>query len=95
MLSQAINGDEPILENLLPYAFFESILIGANYVDFLCDDLLSDGEKIVDFLGDFSGVILTEDVHTCGLVKQKGERLFEVEYFTVEIKDGKIADVRK
>ena len=79
---------------LLPYAFLESVLIGANFEEMLCDDLLPKKDKIRDFLGEFTAVTLTENPNVCGLVRQKGERLFEVDYFTIEQKDGKITDVR-
>ena len=84
---------QKLAEELLPYAFFESVLIGANYADFLCEDLLPNAEKIVAFLGDFKAVTLTNDPFTCGLVREKAPRLFEVAYYTVTIKNDKITDV--
>lgn len=87
--------EEVVLEELLAYAFFESVLIGANYDQFLSNELLCEKERLRSFLGDFHGVTLTKSPYRCGLVKRKGERLFEVEYFTVEIENGKITDVKK
>lgn len=89
---QVSEGETP--EGLLSYAFFESVLIGANYVDFLSDELQPEAERIVSFLGDFEAVILTDNPNVCGLVKRKGERLFEAAYFTVEIEEGKIIDIK-
>ena len=59
--------------------------------------LLSRGEnadQIKDFLGNFQAVTLTSLPNVCGLVYQKGERLFEVKYFTLQIENGKIVDVQ-
>lgn len=82
------------IEELLPYAFFESALIGGNFKAFLCEELLPEAEKLRAFLGDFVAVTLTHEPLCCGLVRKKAERLFSVSYFSVEIEDGKITDVK-
>lgn len=88
-------SDRPaVLDELLPYAFFESVLIGGNYAAFLCDELLDSAEQIRAFLGDFIAVTLTKEPRCCGLVRKKAERLFCVSYYRVEIADGKITDVK-
>ena len=79
---------------LIPYAFFESVLIGADFSELLSDELKERAQHIKAFLGDFVSVVLTEQPNTCGLVRKKKERLFEVHYFTAEVKDGKIVDIR-
>ncbi len=81
-------------ENLLAYAFFESVLLKANFRDFLSDELQSQAESILSFLGDFTAVTLTKNEKECGLVKKKGERLYALSYYSVEIENGKITDVR-
>ena len=81
-------------EELLPFDFFESVLIGANFKELLSDALQPNADKIRAFLGDFEAVTLTKDINTCGLVKKKAERLYEVQYYTVECKDGKITDIQ-
>lgn len=78
---------------LLPYAFFESVLIGANYADFLSDELRTRAEDIHSFLGDFLSVTLTEDPYVCGLIRKRAERLYEAAYFTVKVENGKIVDI--
>ncbi len=80
--------------DLLAYAFFESILLKADYSAFLSDELQAESEQIVAFLGDFTAVTLTKNEKECGLIRNKGERIYEVAYFSVEIQDGKITDVR-
>ncbi len=83
-----------IREELLPYVFFESVLIGADFTEFLSKELCEEQEKLRAFLGEFISVILTDDFKTCGLVKKKAERLYEVAYFSVEIENNKIIDVK-
>lgn len=81
-------------EGLLAYAFFESVLIGADYEALLCDELRDNATQIVEFLGNFTAVTLTREPNCCGLVKPLGERLFSVAYFRVETEKGKIIDVK-
>ena len=88
------NGDD-VLDDLLPFAFFESVLIGANFEEFLSDELQAKADSLREFLGDFRDVVLTPTPKEVGLVYQKAERLFEVRYFRVETENGKITDVQK
>lgn len=81
-------------EDLLAYAFFESIRIGGDYTQLLCESLREKADQIVAFLGDFCDVVITDDVRVCGLVRKKQPHLFEVDYFHVEIEEGKITDVK-
>jgi len=80
-------------DELLPYAFFESVLIGANYADFLSDDLRPRADDLASFLGDFVSVTLTEDPYTCGLIRKRAEGLFEAAYYTVKVENSKITDI--
>lgn len=83
-----------IRSEILPYAFFESVLIGADYVSLLSNELKEKAPQLKEFLGEFSSVVLTEKPHVCGLVRQKADRLFEVDEYIVEIENGKIIDVK-
>ena len=82
-------------DNLLGYAFFESVRVGANIEDMLSADLLPEKDKIVAFLGDFCAVMPTSDKNTCALIYQKAERLFQACYYSLQIQSGKIVDVVK
>ena len=75
------------------FAFFESLFIGADSSEFLCDDMQSKFHDIRAFLGDFTAVLPTEEANCCVLFYQKQEDLFEGKYFTLSIKDGKIVDI--
>ena len=92
--SAAGKDEEALRGELIPYAFFESVLIGADFSELLSDELKERAQHIKAFLGDFVSVVLTDRPNTCGLVRKKKERLFEVHYFTAEVKDGKIVDIR-
>lgn len=87
------DGDT-LRDELLPYAFFESVLIGADIAQMLSDELLPDKEKLVAFLGDFCAVNATDDPYTCALIRKKGKDLFEAAYYAVTVENGKIADIR-
>ena len=86
-------NNDKTADELIPYAFFESVLIGANYAEFLSDELIPDADKIRSFLGDFVAVVLTDDPFVCGLVRSKGERLYSLAYYRVTLQNGKIIDV--
>ncbi len=84
---------EKIQSELLPYAFFESLLIGANYAEMLSEELAAKAGDLASFLGDFKAVTLTDNPRVCGLVYKKAERLFEVRRFTVTVENDKIVEI--
>lgn len=91
------NGEtdaEKIQDELLPYAFFESVLIGADVAQMLADELLPQKDQLVAFLGDFVSVTPTESPNVCALIRKKRQGLFEATYFTVTVENGKITDIQ-
>lgn len=78
---------------LIAYAFFESVLIGGDYKSFLSDELKEKADDIKGFLGEFLSVLLTDDENQVGIIKNRRKQVFEVVYYKVEIKDGKICDI--
>ena len=95
--TRAENGettDDKIALSLLPFAFLESVLLGIDYTQFLSKDLLGKAETLRAFLGEFVAVVPTRKPNVCGLVRQKADRLYEVESVSLEITDGKITDIR-
>lgn len=79
---------------LFAYAFFEAVLVGADVAPFLSPELNEKADDIKGFLGEFTAVTLTSEPNTVGLVKRKRERVFEVCYYTAEIENGKIVDIK-
>ena len=82
-------------EGLLSYAFFESVLLGGDYSSLLCESLRPHAEKIKTYLGNFLSVSFTEDPNVCVLLYEKSPRLFKAEYYTVDVEDDKIKNVRQ
>ncbi len=98
ILQNASQNDEErkeITDEWLAYAFFENLLIKADYTHLLSESLQENAEKLRAFLGDFKNVILSKNPKECGLVYSKTENLWEVIYYTVEIENGKITDIRR
>ena len=87
------NG-ETFPDELLAYAFFESVLIGADYARFLGDSLQAKATSVKTFLGDFQAVFPAQNGNGCLLVYPKAERLYEVKPFSVETENGKIIDLK-
>ena len=82
-------------EELLPYAFLQSVLLGVDCAHLLSEDLKPKADSLKSFLGDYQSVVLTKNPYVCGLVRQKSERLFEVDEYFVEVKDEKITDIKR
>ena len=80
-------------DDLVAYAFFESVRIGASFSDFLSDELAQNETSILGFLGAFIHVLPTDQPQECLLVYKKAERLFDVRRFRVTIERGKIVDI--
>ena len=86
---------DAIERELIPYAFFESVLIGANYAEMLSDELVKERDKIKGFLGDFTAISPTDEPQTYALFYPKAENVFQAQYYTVRVKNGKIEDITK
>lgn len=82
-----------IQEELLAFAFFETVRIGGDFTAFLDEELQQKADSLRAFLGHFTAVIPTSEPNVCGLVKPVGERIFDTAYYTLTLKDGKICDI--
>ncbi len=91
----------PPAEDVLHFAFFESVLTRGNFVKYLCDDLKKSAAALPEFLGEFVDVSIPYkkfydvhgDIKAAGLVYPQSKNLFTVKYFAVDIKDGKITNI--
>ena len=88
------SNPKKLSEELLPYVFFESVLLKEDYISLLSEELKPKAQHIQDFLGDFIGVTLTSDPNTYGLIYRKGERVFSVVEHTIMQENGKIMDIK-
>jgi hypothetical protein len=93
LLSYDLQQGTGSYEGLIAYAFFESVRVGGEFCEFLCEELATNSNDIREFLGEFLYVLPTEKETECMLVYRKSERLFDVRRFTVALADGKITDV--
>lgn len=88
-------------EDVLHFAFFESVLTRGDYEKYLCEQLKEKAGALPSYLGEFIAVTIPPskfyavhgDIRAAGLVFPKGRNLFEVKYFCVDLKDGKIENV--
>lgn len=93
---------ERLHTKLFPFAFFQAILVGADFKDFLAPSLQDKQALLKDYLGQFIDVQIPKDIfyHIYGeinavaLVYPKTETLFEVKFFTLQVEDGKICNLQ-
>lgn len=86
---------------LIPFAFFETLLAQGDYQKYLAPSLLARAEKIGEYLGAFTGVLLPPSafyleygsVNAAGLVYPKGDNLFDVRFFAAPLQEGKIVNI--
>jgi hypothetical protein len=84
-----------VRDEILPYAFLESALLGLDCSELLSEELKPKASALKEFLGDYESVVLTKNHAVCGLVRKKADRLFEVDEYFVDVEDGKIKDVQR
>lgn len=91
----------PPEDNILHFAFFESVLICGDYKNYLSEDLKERANILKEYLGGFIGVTVpTEsfyarhgEIKAAGLVFPKAVNLFEVKYYAVDMTEGKITNI--
>lgn len=89
---------ELICDATIPYAFAEEFLVGGDYGFFLSDGVKKNADKLGGYFGNFIGVCVPpsfRDYREVGLIKRAGERRYSVDYFTFEVFDGKITNIKK
>ena len=74
-------------------ALFESVLIGADILPFLHENLAEKAPKLREYLGDFRSVVLTDEPNRVGLCYERRERIYDIRYFRVTLEDGKISNI--
>ena len=87
-----------ISEDILPFAFFEEIIVGGNYQDYLIENMKKHAQKLKGFLGDFIGIIPPpkfRKIDEIGLIYKSAENRYFTKYFTVELENRKIVNIKK
>lgn len=88
-------------ENQICFAFFESILTFGDFEKYLSEELKPRAGQLREYLGEYTGVTVPTErfyaahpnENAAGLVYPKTKNLFEVKYFAVELKHGKVHNV--
>lgn len=81
-------------DGLLIYAVTESLLIGAEIKNFVSESLYEKRESLKKFLGNYLSVIYITD-EVAGLCYEIKKDVFRVDYYTADLKDGKIDNIRE
>lgn len=88
--------------DVLHFAFFEALLYGADCKEFLSDDMQGATQALKEYLGEFKEVCVPHkafydkygDVLAAALAYKIKDNLFEIKYFAVEYRDGKIDNIK-
>lgn len=91
----------PPEEEIIHFAFFESVLTRGNFADYLSDELKPKAGDLKSYLGEFISVSVPPeqfylkhgDIRCAGLVYPRSKNLFEVRYFAVSLENGRISNI--
>lgn len=97
----AVKKRRTVEDGVMHFAFFEGLLCGADCSEYLSEELRGATDALKEYLDGFTEVIVPHqsffDKHgslkAVGLAYPVKENLFEVKYFAVDLKDGKIDNV--
>ena len=82
----------------LPYAFLEEFMLKENVDDFLCENIIENQKFLSDYLGEYIGVFPPPSFRKfdeVGLLYKDGQNKYKTEYFTFEIKNRKICNIKR
>lgn len=88
---------EKLNAKLLPFAMLEELLVGGNVLPYLNEGMQQNAQKLKGYLGNFIGVMpppLFRSIDELGLVYPNGDRKYIVKYFTFELDDRKICNIK-
>jgi len=81
-------------EELIGYAFLESLRLGEDPTPYLSKELVPDLDKIKNFLKGFTAVSITQVPNEYLLTYPVGERLFSLKKICVEVENSAIIDIK-
>ena len=85
-------------DKIIPYAFLEALVVGDCIDEYLSENLTDHADKLNSYLGEFIGVMPPPEfrpIDQVGLIKHKDKLDYYVDYFSFEIKDKKICNIKK
>lgn len=83
---------------VIPFAFLEEILARGNISNYLTDSVNQNADKLQGYLGDFLGVFpppIFRNDDEVGLIYKLSDNKYGVEYFTFELENRKICNIKK
>ena len=87
-----------LVQEIVPYAFLESYLVGGKYLTFLSEEIKKNAHSLKDYLGEFIGVMPPPKFrkeNEVGVIKKINNNLYSIDYFVFEMQDGKICNIKK
>ncbi len=93
----ATEETRPPEEEILPFAFFQSVLTRGDCAAYLSDELRPKAGALRAYLGEFTDVLPPLDEKygaAAGLVYPRGGNLYEVKYFYADAEGGKVVNIR-
>ena len=85
-------------EKLIPYAFLEALISGDTIEEYLTGNVKDHADKLSGFFGNFIGIMpppTFRKIEEIGLIYPCGRNLYRVDYFTFELLNGKICNIKK
>ncbi len=89
---------EKLSERLIPYAFTEEFLCGGDFEFYLAENVKENADKLGGFFGEFIGITpppIFRNSDEIGFIYKLTERKYSVEYFTFELSEHKITNIKK
>ena len=89
---------EKLPASLIPYAFCEEFLCGGDFECYLAENVKENADKLGGFFGEFIGITpppVFRNPKEIGFIYKLAERKYSVEYFTFELAEHKITNIKK
>lgn len=83
---------------VLPFAFLEEYICGGDCSAYIQDNIKQNFDKLKGYFGDFIGIMPSpsfRDINEIGLIYKLTKQKYKVEYYTFEIDDNKICNIKK
>lgn len=85
-------------EQLVPYCFVESYMVGEDTQNYLCENIIENYAHLKKYFGDYIGIMPPpkfRSIDEIGLIYPQGGNKYVVEYFKFELKNKKISNIIK
>ncbi len=94
--SRVLSARKSLPENFILCVFLQDLLLNAGAEELLSEELRPALADLKTFLGEYESVIASpQSPFTAGVVCPKGERVYEINYFSAEVENGKICNIKK